>query len=114
MSLYRASPYPDDYPKTQIAFNGINIYDGRMPNRYRFMYESRPYQTFYNRDAGVIVGQCPNNRVGTEITPKAFPYTDRPTKDYMVYGAPIVYKSLLDDMGLRTAHTFYLNDRFTH
>lgn len=110
MSVFIASSYSSDYPLQKKSFKGINIYDGSIPNRYKYTYETRPYQTFYRADVGTTIGAGAFSKcgAGTEITPKTTPLTNRPTPHYITYGKPIGYVSLIDNLNLRQApSTFY-------
>jgi hypothetical protein len=115
MSSYYSSAYPSDYPKVEKVFKGINIYN-KVPNVYNYSYEIRPYQTFYNRDSGTLIGNPNKCSVRTEITAKPYPYTNRPTPNYDSYSRGdqpkkiIIYQSLIDDLNLRPAYTFYKNN----
>lgn len=98
MENYTSSPHPEDYP-TRLKYRGINIYNV-VPNRYPYMYDIQPYPTLYTSNA--------------RVTPKPFPYTNRPWKESFHYGTPQKYVGLIDDLNLRPAYTFYRSDCFTH
>lgn len=89
---YTSSPYPEDYP-SRTVFKGVNIYNV-VPNRYPYMYDQHPVNSLYSSNS--------------RVTPKPFPYTNRPASEHQVFGKPVVYNSLLDDRNLRPAYTFYL------
>lgn len=113
---YTASPFPEDYP-TRDVFKGINIYN-TIPNRYPYMYDRQPFPGLYYNDEP----PCHKKRqwkgcrepFGEPIrrTPKVFPYTNRPWLESTVYTSPKYYESLLDNLDLRPAYTFYTSDCF--
>ena len=96
MQRETTSPYPEHYP-TRDKYKGINIYN-TIPNRYTYMYDRQPFPSLYY---GVA-----------RRTPKPFPYTNRPWTEYTTYSRSQYYESLLDDMNLRPAYTFYKSECF--
>lgn len=122
--MYSPSPYPENY-KTRDVYKGINIY-GSIPNRYPYMYDRQPYPGLYYNDSipnnskrVVFNSECPQQKFldkneKTTRTPMVFPYTNRPWPDYTVFGKPEYYESLLDNLDLRPAYTFYKSDCYTH
>ena len=91
--MYRPSPYPENY-STRDVFKGVNIYTNT-PNRYPYMWDRQPFPSLYYNS--------PNQK----ITPKVFPYTNRPWDDYTIYSKPEYYEGLLQDRDLIPAYTFY-------
>ena len=92
MNHFSPSPYPEHYP-TRDVYKGINI-NNTIPNRYPYMYDRQPFPSLYYEG---------NYR----ITPKVFPYTNRPWVDYSIYTKPIKYESLIENLNLIPAYTFY-------
>lgn len=93
------SPYPEDYSVRDV-FKGVNIYTS-IPNRYPYMYDRQPFPALYYNDRSRIIAP--------RITPKVFPYTNRPWTDNIVYHSPKVYNGLIDDRNLRPMYVFYKN-----
>lgn len=98
MSCYRSSPYPEDYPMRQ-KFKGVSRYCAA-PNRYPYMYDQQPVNSLY--------GPC------RRLNAKPFPYTNRPWTESFHYGPTQEYVSLLDDLNLRPAYTFYSSNDFMY
>ena len=96
-SCYAISPYPEDHPY-RVRYRGINIYN-KKPNEYKFDYSIQTFPGLYYNDV----------KDGHRLlsTPKVYPYTNRPWKESIVYTDPVYYESLLDNMQLRPAYTFY-------
>lgn len=107
---YRPSSEPEDYP-SRTVYKGINIYN-TIPNRFPYMYDQQPYPSLYYDNT--IPNGYPKNFPGetSRITPKVWPYTNRPTPDYTIYTAPQYYESLLVDRNLIPSYTFYKSNCF--
>lgn len=103
VGIQTPSPYPEDYPYRD-KYIGVNIYTNT-PNRYPYMYDRQTFPGLYYPDTDPQTG-FPMK------TPKVFPYTNRPWRESTIYTTPVAYESLLDDLNLRPAYTFYKRNMY--